>query len=227
MRVQQLGERRGAGHDADFPAGALLERALVAVAAAVGPLLAGVGLGALDVQLAPSLLGKRQVVLGEADCFLGPEGGVVQAAEERDQAPAAALLADGVKQRAGLDRVGDPPPVDPVGGLGVHFSAGIGFLSSSSSSTAYSRAAWRILRRRLVTLGAAGVPSSLTVRPSRTCRNSLGSRSADTGRVWLVAQRRALRTSSGQLGSSRRAVLNASASARRGEACRRAGLGCW
>src|SRR4030095_9357280 len=92
---------------------------------------------------------------------------------------------------------------------GVHFSAGIGFLSSSSSSTAYSRAAWRILRRRLVTLGAAGVPSSLTVRPSRTCRSILGSRSADTGRVWLVAQRRALRTLSGQLGSSRRAVLNA------------------
>jgi hypothetical protein len=92
---------------------------------------------------------------------------------------------------------------------GVHFSAGIGFLSSSSSWTAYSRAGWRILRRRLVTLGAAGVPASLTVRPSRTCRRSLGSRSADTGRVWLAAQRRALRTSSGQLGSSRRAVLNA------------------
>src|SRR4029453_11950881 len=92
---------------------------------------------------------------------------------------------------------------------GVHFSAGIGFLSSSSSSTAYSNAAWRILRRRLVTLGAAGGPSSLTGRPSRTCRSILGSRSADTGRVWLVAQRRALRTSSGQLGSSRRAVLNA------------------
>jgi hypothetical protein len=57
-------------------------------------------------------------VLGEADRFLGSEGGVVEAAEERDQPPAAALLADGVEQRAGLDRVGDPPPVDPVGGLG-------------------------------------------------------------------------------------------------------------
>jgi hypothetical protein len=57
-------------------------------------------------------------VHGEADCFLGPEGGVVQAAEERDQALAAALLADGVKQRAGLDRVGDPTPVDCVSGLG-------------------------------------------------------------------------------------------------------------
>src|SRR4029453_12017596 len=92
---------------------------------------------------------------------------------------------------------------------GVHFSAGIGFLSSSSSSTAYSRAAWRILRRRLVTLGAAGVPSGFPVTPWRTCRSILGSRSPDTGRVWLVAQRRVLRTLSGQLGSSRRAVLNA------------------
>jgi hypothetical protein len=57
-------------------------------------------------------------VLGKADRLLGSQGGVVQAAEERDQAPAATLLADGVKQRAGLDRVGDPPPVDTVGGLG-------------------------------------------------------------------------------------------------------------
>jgi hypothetical protein len=47
-------------------------------------------------------------------------------------------LADGVEQGAGLDGVGDPPPVDAVGGLGgVHFNAGMGFLSSSSSSTAY------------------------------------------------------------------------------------------
>src|SRR4029453_3803832 len=90
---------------------------------------------------------------------------------------------------------------------GIHFNAGIGFLSSSSSSTAYSRAAWRILRRRLVTLGAAGGRSGLTGRPSRTCRSILGSRSPDTGRVWLVAQRRVLRTLSGQLGSSRRAGL--------------------
>ena len=74
MRVQQLGERRGRG-DADFPAGALLEGALVAVATAVGPLLAGVGLGAFDVQLAPAPRGERQVVLGEADRFLGSQGG--------------------------------------------------------------------------------------------------------------------------------------------------------
>jgi hypothetical protein len=57
-------------------------------------------------------------MLGEADRFLGPEVGVVQAAEERDQPPAAALLADGVEQLAGLDWVGDPSPVDTVGGLG-------------------------------------------------------------------------------------------------------------
>jgi hypothetical protein len=49
----------------------------------------------------------------------------------------------------------------------------------------------------------------LTVRLSRTCGSSLGLRSAATGRVWLAAQRRALRMLSGQLGSSRRAVLNA------------------
>jgi hypothetical protein len=49
------------------------------------------------VQLAPAPLGKRQVLLGEADRFLGSQGGVVQAAEERDQPPAAPLLADGVE----------------------------------------------------------------------------------------------------------------------------------
>jgi len=57
-------------------------------------------------------------VLCEADRFLGSQGGVVEAAEVRNQPPAAALLADGVEQGAGLDRVGDPSPVDTVGGLG-------------------------------------------------------------------------------------------------------------
>jgi hypothetical protein len=55
-------------------------------------------------------------VLGEADRFLGSQGGVVQATEERDQPLAAALFADGLEKGAGLDRVGDPPPVDTVGG---------------------------------------------------------------------------------------------------------------
>jgi hypothetical protein len=162
-------------------------RALVAVATAVGPLLAGAGLGAFDVQLAPTPRGQRQVVFGEADRFLGSQSGVVQAAEEGDQASAATLFADGVEQRAGLDRVGDPAPVDPVVLGGVHFSAGIGFLSSSSSSTAYSRAAWRILRRRLVTLDAAGVPSSVTVRPSRTCRSRVSAQPPRRARLRELA----------------------------------------
>jgi hypothetical protein len=51
---------------------------------------------------------------GEADRFLGSQSGAVQAAGERDQPPTAALLADGVEQRADLDGVGDPPPVDTV-----------------------------------------------------------------------------------------------------------------
>jgi hypothetical protein len=46
--VEQGGQGRRAGHDTDLPSGALLEWALVAVAATVGPLLAGVGLGAFD-----------------------------------------------------------------------------------------------------------------------------------------------------------------------------------
>jgi hypothetical protein len=44
--VEQGGQRGRAGHQTDLPAGALLEGALVAVAGAVGPLLAGVGFGA-------------------------------------------------------------------------------------------------------------------------------------------------------------------------------------
>jgi hypothetical protein len=100
--VEQGDQRGRAGHHTDLPAGALLEGALVAVAAAVGPFLAGVGLGAFDVQFAPAPRGQRQVVLGEADRFLGSQRGVVQAAEEGDQPPAAALLADGVEQRANL-----------------------------------------------------------------------------------------------------------------------------
>jgi hypothetical protein len=74
------------------------------------PPLSQVGFDAFDVHLAPALRGERQVVLDEADRLLGSQGGVVQAAEERDHPPAAALFADGLEKGAGLDRVGDPPP---------------------------------------------------------------------------------------------------------------------
>jgi hypothetical protein len=60
MGVEQGGQRGRAGHDTDLPAGALLEGALVAVAAGVGPFFAGVGLGECDAGSMAAVLEWRR-----------------------------------------------------------------------------------------------------------------------------------------------------------------------